>query len=545
MAMNNPYPWVSSAVAAANGYNTGGGGDAANTGFDPTNPGRRNRRPVASGDGGGIPATPPVVAPTQASTAVNASAQPWRSPVSILAENWRRNNTASGIDPFGNKIQTDDEAKRAQGIPTTPPVMPAVGASASTTAPTPAGQLPATPPSVPMPPTPPAANAAAGQNQTATANGKTFNWNTTPDRLVGLGAAPPVSPNALVDQGVTLPDGRKLPYGAMVNGVPTFSDGSGGIGARPPSIPRTMTQSDIAGLGARLPTVPAGTAPVGFADSAAFNSPDSEANIANIMRSNQTGKFGVTPEMNAQATLAAVSNRDPRNTLGRAALNLERNAAGATTVMQRKAALGALGGLDEGAVRDYLATTSGVNSLADINAQGANALQRTKVAEQQALIAQEARREQQLQNTNLAGQFRLQAAQMRDAPKATTAKDQVSLALNLWQKAPQLLGLDPMGNIADPTTGKLRAPTPQERSALWSRALQMVSTGPGAGAQGLGATPPTAATSMGPTAGEGTSGAGTSTGGATARPTTKAAFDALPSGSLYVNPSDGKTYRKN
>lgn len=42
--------------------------------------------------------------------------------------------------------------------------------------------------------------------------------------------------------------------------------------------------------------------------------------------------------------------------------------------------------------------------------------------------------------------------------------------------------------------------------------------------------------------------AGTATGQtarAPATPTTKAAFDTLPSGSLYVNPGDGKIYREN
>ena len=75
----------------------------------------------------------------------------------------------------------------------------------------------------------------------------------TPVRGAAVAAPAP----AAIDSGVTLPGGRKLAYGAMVNGVPTFSDGSGGMGGKPGSIPVTMNKTDIASLGNRLNIVPA------------------------------------------------------------------------------------------------------------------------------------------------------------------------------------------------------------------------------------------------------------------------------------------------
>lgn len=454
MAMNNPYPWVSTAVAAANGYNSGGVVDAANAGFDPTNPGRRKQRPVASAASGGIPATPPVVAAPQAPVKPQTP-PPWTPPLQILAKNFVRNQqpqrdqSGAMIDPFGNKIMSQADAERAVGIPAAPPSVSA--ASAAGTSASDAGGIPATPPAVQ--PASPATSAAAGQNRTATANGQTFNWNTTPDRLVGLGAAPTVSPNALVDQGVTLPDGRKLPYGAMVNGVPTFSDGSGGIGDRPPSIPRTMTQSDIAGLGARLNTVPS----TAFtAAPPAFNSDNSDANIAAILRSQQGGKFGITPEMNAQATTAAIANRDPRSTLGRAALNLQRNAAGATTVLQRKAALEGLSGIDTAAGRNLLSPAA----LAQVNAEGQNALARANLGGQFDLAGIRERNAGQLDNTELAGKYGIAEALAR--PNAAVFAQAEKLNTNAIKLLPQILGLDPAGQITDPVTKKQRLPTQAE-----------------------------------------------------------------------------------
>lgn len=317
-------------------------------------------------------------------------------------------------------------------------------------------------------------------------------------RLQGNGGAPASRPAAAgIDTGVTLADGRKLNYGAMVNGVPTFSDGSGAAPGQPGAIPRTMTQADITSLGARLPTVPAGTAPAGFPSGVPFNSDNTDANVAGIMRSREGGKFVITPEMNAAADLAAISNRDPRSSLGRAALNLSRDASGASTVLQRKAALGALGGMDEGAIRNYLATTQGTNSLNDINAQGQNVLRRTALAGDYDLAGIDARNAGEMDRARLAGNFGLQEANARASQKPTV--DLAKLNANALGQVDKILGVDANGQILDAKTGKMRYPTLQERQQALQTARAMLrpdlygGTAQGLGAQPTAGAPPNAA----------------------------------------------------
>ena len=441
MATNNPYPWVMPSVAAANGFGTGGGTQAAN--FDPTNPGRRKRRPGVSGDDGGIGGV------------INAGASPTlKSPASMAAANddkslaalGDRLKSAYGFDfsaPANNgsaapaaapvsPLQLAQSARataspllrRGEFFPTTIDRTPPVSADA--------GRIPATPPAVT-----PASGIPAGQIPVAP-------------------VLKPASAVSGVDTGVTLPDGRKLPYGAMVNGVPTFSDGSGGFDGHQASIPRTMTDADIKGLGARLPTIPSGTltppvagtptepgripatppavqlatgttatpnptittatAPFLQAPSA-FNSDNTEANVAAILRSRQGGKFGITPEMNAASDLAAVTNQDPRSTLGLAAMNAGRRAAAAPTVLQRKSALDDLAGLTAAVRANALATTQGQNALATANAEGQNVLQRANLGGLYDIAGQRLRNEGQLANTDLTGQYGI--ASLLASPKKT------------------------------------------------------------------------------------------------------------------------------
>jgi len=213
-----------------------------------------------------------------------------------------------------------------------------------------------------------------------------------------------------IDTGVTLPDGRKLPYGAMVNGVPTFSDGSGGLGAPP----TTMTKADIADLGNRLDIVPAAAL---TRAALPFNSDDSDANIAARMRADQGGKFGVTPEMKANADLTAVINQDPRSTLGLAALNASRRASGATTTLQRKAALDDLAGLNDTVRRNAIGAVEneGANQRANIEAQ--SVLQRQGLANTGDLARQQLANEGDLARTELAGKYGI--ATVLASPKKT------------------------------------------------------------------------------------------------------------------------------
>lgn len=211
-----------------------------------------------------------------------------------------------------------------------------------------------------------------------------------------------------IDTGVTLPDGRKLPYGAMVNGVPTFSDGSGGPGAPP----RTMTDAEIKGLGDRLNIVPA----TAFTRPApTFNSDNTDQNVANIIASRQGGKFGVTPEMTANANLAAVVNQDPRSTLGRAALNAARRASGATTVLQRKAALDDQAALRDAVTRSGLAGVDNAAAQGRTNTDAAATLQRQGMANAGALQQRALQNEGELARTDLAGQYGV--AQTLASPK--------------------------------------------------------------------------------------------------------------------------------
>lgn len=267
----------------------------------------------------------------------------------------------------------------------------------------------------PVPPASPAAQPSVA---------KPILYNPTLDQMRANGAVPaqPRAGQILVapvrrpasETGVTLPDGRKLPYGAMVNGVPTFSDGTGGFAGHPSSIPRTMTDAEIRGLGDRLNIVPASTFTRGVP---AFNSDDSEANIAAIMRSNQGGKFGTTPEMSAAADLAAVANQDPRTTLGRAALNASRRANAAPTTLQRKAALTDLAGLNTAVQRNAAALIDNAAAQGRANTEAGATLKRQSLANTGALQQQALQNEGELARTDLAGRYGL--ATTLASPKKT------------------------------------------------------------------------------------------------------------------------------
>lgn len=266
-----------------------------------------------------------------------------------------------------------------------------------------------------------------------------------------------------VDSGVTLPGGRTLPYGSMVDGVPTFSDGTNGIA-------RTMTNADVQNLGKSLNVVPASA----FTRAApAFNSDNSDANVAALIRSRQGSKFGISPEMNAQADLASTLNRDPRSTLGRAALNLSRSANAASTTLQRKAALDSLQGIDSGVVRNYLDTTAGQSQLANTQAAGANALQRQSLANQGDLARQGLANEGDLARTDLAGQYDV-AGRIAQGQARTTLSEK-DLNAGAIKLLPQVLGLNAAGMVDDPSVkGGMRAPTDTEIAAAMQRAKSII-----------------------------------------------------------------------
>lgn len=210
-----------------------------------------------------------------------------------------------------------------------------------------------------------------------------------------------------IDSGVVLPDGRKLNYGAMVNGVPTFSDGSGAPGG----IPATMTKDDIAALGDRLSIVPSTAftnAGAGVSADAAGLAPVSTAGqVATLVRNAQGPKFGITPEMLAQSDNNAVAMGDWRSAAGTAAHNLAVEAAAPSTYLQRSRALNDLGALRENTAR---AGQQAVDNAATLTRAG--------IAGQNALDAE-----------NLRGQYGLADTRERAAAEAALRKpDQVTLA---------------------------------------------------------------------------------------------------------------------
>lgn len=276
----------------------------------------------------------------------------------------------------------------------------------------------------------------------------------------------PATPRRGTETGVSLADGRKLQYGAMVNGVPTFSDGTAGVA-------RTMSDAEIQGLGDRLNVVPATafTRPV-----PAFNSDSTEANVTNILRSRQGGKFGITPEQSAAADLAAVTNQDARTTLGRAALNASRRANAASTTLQRKAALGDLAGLREGVIKNAALGIDNAAALERTNAANQATLQRQALANTGALDQQALQNEGALDRTDLAGQYGVESALAgAQARTGLTEKDVNAGAIKLL---PQVLGLNAAGMIEDPNAqGGMRQPTEQEIAAAMQRAKAIIQGG--------------------------------------------------------------------
>jgi hypothetical protein len=257
----------------------------------------------------------------------------------------------------------------------------------------------------------------------------------------------------------------------MINGVPTFSDGSSGVPGRAGSIPRTMTDADIKALGARLPTVPAATLtrPI-----PAFNSTDSEANIAARMRGDQGPRFGVTPAMDANAELAAVANQDPRTTLGRAALNASRRAGAASTVLQRKAALGDLAGLGSAVAHNATAALDNASATQRANITANATLRRQGLANQGGLAQQRLANEGHLADTDLAGQYDVAGRiAQANARTALTQKDLNDEAIKLL---PQVMGIDPITSmIKDPSAqGGMRPATPQEIAEGIQRARAII-----------------------------------------------------------------------
>lgn len=220
---------------------------------------------------------------------------------------------------------------------------------------------------------------------------------------------------------VDLPGGRSLNYGAMVNGVPTFSDGTGGI-------PRTMSEARIANPApGRLTVLPAGAGAPAFdgrgnfvastPDPVGASRTDGGARAASSTPVVPAGpgaasapplagsaapaapgisRPGVDPvqaaaaaaaadairaERNRQSDLASIASGDPRSAIGIAARNLRSQAQYSTDGLRRDAAAGQLATLTGEAAKG-----SGAQFSAGMNAELAQGAQREQGANARAAL---------------------------------------------------------------------------------------------------------------------------------------------------------------
>lgn len=220
---------------------------------------------------------------------------------------------------------------------------------------------------------------------------------------------------------VDLPGGRSLNYGAMVNGVPTFSDGTGGI-------PRTMSEARIANPApGRLTVLPAGAGAPAFDGRGNFvaSTPDpvgASRTDGGALAASSTpvvpagpgaasapplagsaapaapgiSRPGVDPvqaaaaaaaadairaERNRQSDLASIASGDPRSAIGIAARNLRSQAQYSTDGLRRDAAAGQLATLTGEA-----ANGSGAQFSAGMNAELAQGAQREQGANARSMI---------------------------------------------------------------------------------------------------------------------------------------------------------------
>lgn len=213
--------------------------------------------------------------------------------------------------------------------------------------------------------------------------------------------------------GVTV-GGRALPFGAMVNGVPTFSDGSRGI-------PRTMSDTQIQSLGSTLNTASAPLAPL--ASDVLGYTPSTnqmvDQRVAQLQRQQPITGSRPTAQDFADAERQDIASGDWRSAAGTVAHNLMVDGSTGSGT-QRRAALTRLGALMGGVNQD--------ESLAGQQATQANQFANATNLE------------------NLRGQYGLADAGLR-AQQATT--------LAQLRRRPQLItSADGTVNAYDPVTGK-------------------------------------------------------------------------------------------
>ena len=184
-----------------------------------------------------------------------------------------------------------------------------------------------------------------------------------------------------LNRGVTVEGGRTLPVGAMVNGVPTFSDGSGGAG-----IPRTMDDATIKSYGDHLSRADAGALSNVLASDVTGSTPSTDERVATLVRNAEVPITGSRPsaEQFAAADRNAIALRDPRSAAGIAARNLTVDAQYGSGGARRAAAQ-SLQDLTAGTDAAGITAQRGENAAAITDAQGQNALDQTALQGQNTL----------------------------------------------------------------------------------------------------------------------------------------------------------------
>ena len=214
-----------------------------------------------------------------------------------------------------------------------------------------------------------------------------------------------------IDTGTTV-GGRSLPYGAMVNGVPTFSDGSGNGG-----VPRTMSDATIKGLGDRLPTAPPQT--TALASDVLGRTPAAGEGYGLVRAAPPITGSRPTAQQFADADRNAIALRDPRSAAGIAARNLEMETQYGGTPRVRAQAAQSLAALEGGTQQGGLQSQQAEAALAQAGVQGDNALRQVQAQGQNALAAEDLRGRYGLQNTGL----EIQRAQLTRAGHPITMED--------------------------------------------------------------------------------------------------------------------------
>lgn len=171
----------------------------------------------------------------------------------------------------------------------------------------------------------------------------------------------------------------RLPYGAVVNGVPTFSDGSG-------RIPQTMSPAAMAQLaqGRSLSRADPGALGHALASDGAGGTPTQDQMVAQNVAQGQltqpvTG-FRPSAEMFADADRQAIAMKDPRSAAGIAARNLSVDAQYGSSPQLRRVAADQLTALQAGTDAGGAAAQKAEGDQALVYSQGQNELANTALA---------------------------------------------------------------------------------------------------------------------------------------------------------------------